>query len=216
MKLKSYVKMLVVFFIGLFMVDIFVGFSKKDEYGVKTNIEIPNKEVRLLGKPILKPADKTNSSLVKAIIKETEIPLDNEDRYIYFQVDLNADGKEKDVLVYLWGSNFSGTGGGTMMIFANENGQYKFISKTTLVRFPILIADTMTNGYYDIIVSNSGGGYPQKNTILKYENGAYSGNASMANEVNLKNINFLYKLTYEVTSESGFKLKWNIIPWIVK
>ena len=148
-----------------------------------------------------------NEKLVEAILKESGLTKENNNRYTYFNVNLKGTQSENEVIAYLWGDDFSGTGGGTMMIFDNVDGEYKFISKSTVVSFPIYIIQDQTNGYYDIVVTSSGGGTSTKTTVLKYENDKYTLNSSTAPEIDKDDVVVLRTLQYEVKSDGGYKLK---------
>lgn len=147
--------------------------------------------------------NKPNKKLEKIIINNDNIKDDNNDRYIYFQEDLNDDKKD-EILVFLWGDNYSGTGGGTLMIF---NNKYDLISRSTVVNLPIIISKNKTNGYKDIMVKVEGGGVNKGfYSLLKYENKKYPLNASMQEKVNLDKKNIKRIINMNITPESGFKL----------
>lgn len=147
--------------------------------------------------------NKPNKKLEKIIMNNDNISEDNKDRYIYFHEDLNDDKKD-EILVFLWGDNYSGTGGGTLMIF---NNKYDLISRTTVVNMPIIISKNKTNGYKDIMVKVEGGGvYKGFYSLLKYENKRYPLNASMQEKVNLDKNNIKRIINMEITPKSGFKL----------
>lgn len=80
-------------------------------------------------------------------------------RYVYGRVDLNGDGR-REVLVYLLGPFFCGTGGCTAMLFTETPDGYELVSTFSTSRPPFLIAARMSNGWSDIIYRQSGGGVP--------------------------------------------------------
>ena len=71
--------------------------------------------------------NKPNKKLEKIIINNDNIKNDSNDRYIYFHEDLNDD-KNDEIVVFLWGDNYSGTGGGVYEGFYSllkyENNKY--------------------------------------------------------------------------------------------
>ncbi|WP_343343318.1 hypothetical protein [Terrisporobacter petrolearius] len=147
--------------------------------------------------------NKPNKKLEKIIMNNDNITEDNKDRYIYFHEDLNDDKKD-EILVFLWGDNYSGTGGKTLMVF---NNKYDLISRTTVVNMPIIISKNKTNGYKNIMVKVEGGGvYKGFYSLLKYENKRYPLNASMQEKVNLDKNNIKRIINMEITPKSGFKL----------
>jgi heat shock protein HslJ len=78
-------------------------------------------------------------------------------RYVYSRVDLNGDGRD-EVMVYLMGSFFCGTGGCTLQLFAESQNGYALVSEFPLGRTPVIVASTKTNGWNDLFRLESGGG----------------------------------------------------------
>lgn len=182
----------------IIVMTVFTGCSKEIKEAILLDEEIPTQTQKV---------EESKEKLVEAVLKESGLTKNNNNRYTYFDVNLKGTQSSNEVIVYLWGEDFSGTGGGTMMIFEQNNGEYKFISKSTVVSFPIYIVQEQNNGFYDIVVTSSGGGEATKTTVLKYENGAYTLNASIAPEINVDDTVILHTLQYEVKPEGGFKLK---------
>lgn len=150
--------------------------------------------------------NKPNKKLEKIIMNNDNIKNYSNDRYIYFHEDLNDD-KNDEIIVFLWGDNYSGTGGGTLMIF---NNKFHLISRTTVVNMPIIISKNKTDGYKDIIVKvEEGGVYEGFYSLLKYENNKYPLNASMQEKVNLDKNNIKRIINMQITPTSGFKLGKN-------
>lgn len=117
--------------------------------------------------------------LEKALIKEFDLEqgLDNT-RYYYNKVDLNDDGIS-EIFAFVVGSFVCGTGGCSAVIFKHENGEYKLLSRFSLVRNPIIISNKKTNGYRDIIMKVSGGGIESFFAELKYDGKTYPSNPSV-------------------------------------
>lgn len=80
-------------------------------------------------------------------------------RYVYNRVDLNGDGKD-EVLVYLLGPFFCGTGGCTFMVFQYAGGQYRLVNDFPITRPPVVVAPLAARGWHDLIRLESGGGAP--------------------------------------------------------
>lgn len=103
-------------------------------------------------------------------------------RYYFNRVQLNND-MEPETFVYFIGSELCGTGGCSAAIFSCENGEYKLLSKFTLVNNPILITNNFTNGYRDIIMFVSGGGIKESYRIMKFDGSRYPEDPSIQPKV---------------------------------
>jgi hypothetical protein len=103
----------------------------------------------------------------------------SEIRYFYTFADLNQDGTE-EAIAYLVGSYTCGSGGCTAMIFDVQNGEYTLNSYLTLVQSPIVMANTKTNGWHDLVLSVSGGGAEPNHHVLRWDGTDYGSNPSMA------------------------------------
>jgi hypothetical protein len=94
-------------------------------------------------------------SSVKSFLQSfVGVPLHERDkitRYSAVFVDLKADSSQ-EVIVYLTGPSWCGTGGCTMLILAPEGTSYKVVTITTVMRLPIRVLTTKTNGWHDISV----------------------------------------------------------------
>jgi hypothetical protein len=123
----------------------------------------------------------TNPALTEALItylKKQGSSL-NETNYRSAEIDLNGDNK-KDALVLLQGMNWCGSGGCTMLIFQGTGGGFRLVSHITLVREPVIVSETRTKGWRDIIVHVSGGGDVEGHNIpLKFNGSTYPTNPSL-------------------------------------
>jgi len=126
---------------------------------------------------------KRDLNLEEAIKKEFDL---NEEvkniRYYYNKIDLNGDGIP-EVFVYLVGPYVCGTGGCSGVIFKQENGEYKVLSRFSLVRNPVIISNTKTKGYRDIIMYVAGGGIENFYALVKYDGTTYPSNPSIEPKV---------------------------------
>ena len=94
------------------------------------------------------------------------------------QIDLNGDGLQ-DALVLLENPMyFCGTGGCIMLVFKGTKSGFEFVSRSTLIRSPVLVSETKTHGWRDLIVEVSGGGLAPKQVALKFTGGKYPLNPS--------------------------------------
>ncbi|MCB0346556.1 MAG: META domain-containing protein [Bdellovibrionales bacterium] len=80
-------------------------------------------------------------------------------RYAYIKFDLNGDGTE-EVLVYLLGSYFCGTGGCNMLLLEPAAEGYKVINKFAITQLPVIASPVESAGWKDIIRVEAGGGAP--------------------------------------------------------
>ncbi len=97
-------------------------------------------------------------------------------KYRWLEYDLNGDGS-KELLVQL---NWCGSGGCTMLIFENQQQEWRFNSRITLVRTPMNLGLQATNGWQDIVLFVSGGGATPNQHVLKFSNSKYPMNPSTA------------------------------------
>jgi len=94
-------------------------------------------------------------------------------------LDLNGDGRQ-DALVLLENPlYFCGTGGCTMLVFKGTPSGFEFVSSSSLIRGPLLVSETTTQGWRDLIVEVSGGGMPAKRVAMKFTGNKYPSNPSM-------------------------------------
>lgn len=149
---------------------------------------------------------KSNANLEKAIVSSVKVT-NNENRYIAFYEDINGEANN-EVLVYLWGPDFSNSGGNTLLIFTEDNGIYNLMSKTTIVNMPIIISNSKTNGFNDIIVYVTGGGVKNGfHTVLKNQDGRYPLNPSVQPKVDLDKIHVKKMINVNTNQIIGEKLK---------
>jgi hypothetical protein len=106
-----------------------------------------------------------------------KVPSDEEQTFLADFVDLNGDSTQ-DALVVLTGFHWCGTGGCTMLVFQGEDKTFKFVSRSTLVRPPVTVSETKTNGWRDLVLTVSGGGMPAKTVALKFDGKQYPLNPS--------------------------------------
>lgn len=105
---------------------------------------------------------------------------DKDMRYSFAQVSL--DGKTpKQVLVYITGRGWCGTGGCTALLLQPVGSSFEVIDKFTLARLPIRILPSKTRGWCDLTMPVAGGGITDAYTALLRFNGQnYPNNPSLA------------------------------------
>ncbi len=82
---------------------------------------------------------------------------DNTTLYFSALVDLKDD-RTQEVIVYLMGDDWCGSGGCTTLILAPKDSSYKVVTRITITRPPIRVLTTKSYGWHDIAVRVQGGG----------------------------------------------------------
>jgi hypothetical protein len=86
------------------------------------------------------------------------------------------------ILVYITGRRWCGSGGCTALLLKPEgSSSFKVIDRFTLVRLPIRILPSETNGWHDLAVWVEGGGVsPGYAAVLRFDGRKYPTNPSTA------------------------------------
>lgn len=106
-------------------------------------------------------------------------PEDKTTRYSAAPVALDA--RSDEIVVYVTGRFWCGSGGCMALLLRPTNGSFKVINRFTLVRLPIVVLSSKTNGWHDIAMSVEGGGIvPGRMAILRFDGHKYPNNPSMA------------------------------------
>jgi hypothetical protein len=96
--------------------------------------------------------------------------------YVYNMVNLN-NGTAPEVLVYISGPDYCGSGGCTSLVFARRGGDYRLVSRLSLTKIPIVVSSHRTNGWKDLIVFVAGGGIqPGYYAVLPFDGKKYPEN----------------------------------------
>jgi heat shock protein HslJ len=80
-------------------------------------------------------------------------------RYVYNRVDLNGDTQE-EVLAYVSGRDFCGTGGCPLLLLGRDAKGYKVINSFPVSRLPVTVSPQRTGGWNNLVRLESGGGAP--------------------------------------------------------
>ena len=100
-------------------------------------------------------------------------------RYSAAFIDLKDDGTQ-EVIVYLIGPRWCGSGGCSSLILASAGGSYRIITKTTVTQLPIRVLSTKTNGWHDLAVRVQGGGIqPGYEAKLQFNGRKYPSNPTV-------------------------------------
>jgi hypothetical protein len=119
--------------------------------------------IALLGASCLaQPQHKPSSDQMNSLKKFLQNYIGNSDnaRKTQFSsafVDLRDDGTQ-GVIVYLTDDGWCGSGGCTTLILVPKDSSYTVVTKITIVRPPIRVLATKSNGWHDIAVRVQGGG----------------------------------------------------------
>jgi hypothetical protein len=99
----------------------------------------------------------------------------------YFSATADLDGDaEPEWIVYLVGPTVCGTGGCNTLVFTEDDGVLRMVTRISVTRTPIVVADTATRGWRDLIVHVAGGGrLPGYDVRLRYDGSAYPTNPTV-------------------------------------
>ncbi|MDQ6482035.1 hypothetical protein [Dyadobacter sp. LHD-138] len=118
---------------------------------------------------------KTAMRISKVLPKVLEKELMNADssarRFVYYETDLNDDGKS-EFLVGFTGMNWCGSGGCTALLLSQEG---ELITHFTVADFPFIILDQKTMGWKNLVVYSGG-----SDRLLAWNGKGYPGNPSIA------------------------------------
>ncbi|HXJ16176.1 MAG TPA: hypothetical protein VNM68_03160 [Candidatus Polarisedimenticolia bacterium] len=104
-----------------------------------------------------KPSQVSLKSFLQQYLKDPRAPDDKTTRYSSALVDLN--GNETDeVIVYLTGDYWCGSGGCLILILEPDGATYKVNTRILAARPPIRVLATKSHGWHDIAVMVGGGG----------------------------------------------------------
>jgi heat shock protein HslJ len=107
------------------------------------------------------PDRELESAILKAMPYYTRATIDDsgigQGRYVYTKVDLNGDGRP-EVMAYLLGSTFCGTGGCNLLLFTATPRGYKLVNNFPISRLPVIVSPKRTKGWPDLFRLESGGG----------------------------------------------------------
>jgi len=132
--------------------------------------------------PRLSPNDFDNA-LKRFLQKELANPILGRDETTWFSAAvIKPDGNAKEeIVVYVHGRTWCGSGGCTMWILEPDGTSFKVIGKVTIVRLPIRVLQSKSHGHRDIGVWVQGGGIqPGYEALLRFDGKSYPDNPSVA------------------------------------
>ncbi len=129
-----------------------------------------------------------NDALARQAIENYRISKDRAPgRYQLVGADLNGDGV-REALVLFQGKDWCTRTGCSMAVFQTFDHGFRPVSRTVRVKPPVEIADTVTNGYRDLLVQTGGGPAPERRVRLQFNGEHYSRNAMLQPEVPLGSV----------------------------
>ncbi len=103
----------------------------------------------------------------------------SETRYYYNYMDLNEDGTQ-ELFVAVVGEYTSGSAGDNVLLLQEQEGAFLLLEAFTMVRTPVIISDSMTEGWHDLIFPVYGGGIDPGYVICYYSSeGGYQTEANV-------------------------------------
>jgi len=93
-------------------------------------------------------------------------------RYLYTRANLNDDGQD-EVLVYMLGSIFCGTGGCNLLILTEKEDGYRVVNNFPTSRVPLVATRETSNGWKDLVREVSGGGVPTEYVRYTFDGDRY-------------------------------------------
>jgi hypothetical protein len=106
-------------------------------------------------------------------------PQDKSTRYFEAFIDLNND-KQDEVIVYLMGPKWCGSGGCTVLILLSKGPTFQVLTRITVVRRPVRVLAATSNGWHNLGVWVQGGGVlAGYEAILKFDGKGYPSNPTL-------------------------------------
>jgi hypothetical protein len=93
-------------------------------------------------------------------------------KYVSRGADLNGDGRA-EVFVWVPSTNFGGTSGYPLLLFARGRGRYRLLWKYEQVWTPLVVLNTSRFGWRDLAVQMGGGGVKMHYVVFRHDGRAY-------------------------------------------
>ncbi|MGB7413977.1 MAG: hypothetical protein WA902_07190 [Thermosynechococcaceae cyanobacterium] len=100
-------------------------------------------------------------------------------RYVYNRTDLNGDG-DPEVFAYLENSSFCNGQRCPLLVFSPQPNGYKLLTKLPLVSPPVIVNDSKTWGWSDLVVVDEGAADGSQYRMLRYTGQKYPQSLSAA------------------------------------
>lgn len=124
-------------------------------------------------------ADGVLKTFLQNYLKSGSSGFDKTTRYSAAFAD-SSGAKVPEVVVYVSGRAWCGSGGCSMLILRPDRVSFTVITRTTITRPPIRVLQTATNGWHDVGVWVQGGGILAGYTaVLSFNGKAYASNPTV-------------------------------------
>jgi hypothetical protein len=132
----------------------------------------PRAELTPMPSAPVDPIDAVLKASIEHFLRDTGAPASS--LYSFTRDDLNGD-QRRDALVLFENpyGYWCGLYGCTMLVMQATDSDFNLINSVEPVRGPLLISDTKTNGWNDIIIRVSGRWDETKDVALQYNGAAY-------------------------------------------
>ncbi|MEM9404733.1 MAG: META domain-containing protein [Acidobacteriota bacterium] len=104
-----------------------------------------------------------------------------ESRYAFARFDLNDDGNE-EVVAYLLGPYFCGSGGCTLHLLTRDGETYRSLGRFPLSRLPLIVSAEATDGWRDVYRPESGGGAASSFVRHRFDGTSYTAAVRLSGE----------------------------------
>jgi hypothetical protein len=126
------------------------------------------------------PVEQRLRIFLQRYLEEPGLKRDRTTRYYPAFASL-TDDRTQEVVVYITGQSWCGSGGCTTLILAPRGSSFMVVTRVTITRPPIRILDSKSNGWHDIAVRVQGGGIrPGYDAELSFDGKTYPCNPSFA------------------------------------
>lgn len=116
---------------------------------------------------------------LRKYLRDPQFGNDKTTQYSVAVVKLDDNPKD-EIVVYVSSANWCGSGGCLLLVLQPKGSSYEVIGRTTIVRLPIRVLHTSTNGWRDIGVWVQGGGIqPGYEAALPFNGKKYPSNPSV-------------------------------------
>ncbi len=119
---------------------------------------------------------------LRMYLKAPKSGVDISTRYSFATVDL-GDSRAKQVVVYVTGRWWCGSGGCLVLVLEPEDAMFKVLGRLTIARPPVRVLQHKTMGWHDLSVWMQGGGIqPGHYGVFAFDGKRYQNNPSVASE----------------------------------
>ena len=118
------------------------------------------------------PTDKALINSIQQYVNQRQGPANT--RFEYVRIDLNDDGRrDAIVMMKLPYSFWCKEEGCRTVIFEADSGSFDVTTEMTLVRGPILISESKTNDWKDIIIREDARARDARHVLMQYNGASY-------------------------------------------